>query len=168
MEESIYNWYPVHTRSRSEKKTVLELGKKGVKTFLPLKKTLKIWSDRKKIIEEPLIPSYIFVYITTNDFQKILMTPGVVKFIYFSGKVATMHKKQMEDLQLLLALEADLQLIDYPLNVGSTVIIKAGPFKGIKAEVVTINNKKNIVLSLKNLGYSIQINTSMAYIEPLN
>ena len=168
MQENTLNWYPVYVRYRSEKKVVLELERKGIKTFLPLKKVLKQWSDRKKIVEEPIIPSYIFVHITHQQIQEVLMTHGVVKFIYFSGSIATMHPKQMEDFQLLLALEADLELISHPLEEGTQVIIKAGPFKGIRAEVVTINSKKNIILSFKKLGYSIEIKTSMAYIEPLN
>lgn len=168
MELNNGNWYAVYTKYRYEKKAFLELTKRGIKAFLPLKKTLKRWSDRKKIVEEPLIPSYIFVHIRAEQAPEVLQVNGIVKFIYFSGKIATMPNKQMEDLQLLIANEAELELVNHEVKEGSKVIIKAGPFKGIMAEIITVNNKKNIVLSFKNLGYSIQIKTSMAYIEPLN
>lgn len=168
MENNNYNWYPVYTKSRSEKKVDLELRKKGIKTFLPLKKTERIWSDRKKIIDVALFPSYIFVFITPQEIPNVLNTNGVVRFIYFSGKIATMPLKQMNDLQLLLAIDSNLEIFNYDLTEGTPVKIIAGPFKDIFAEVVTINKTKNLVLQLKNLGYSVQIKTSIAYIEPIN
>ena len=35
---------------------------KGIESYLPLKKVLKQWSDRKKWVEEPLFRSYIFIH----------------------------------------------------------------------------------------------------------
>ncbi|WP_316782853.1 UpxY family transcription antiterminator [Pedobacter frigiditerrae] len=167
MIDNTYKWYPIYTRSRAEKKTAEALAKKNITTYLPLKKVLKQWSDRKKIIEEPLLKSYLFIYISSKEYNEVLMTYGVTRFIYFSGKIASIPNKQLEDLQLLLANDTDLELIDYNISLGEKVLIKAGPFKGIIAELVSLKNKKSIVLRLENIGYSILINTSMAFIEPM-
>jgi transcriptional antiterminator RfaH len=167
MIENTYKWYPVYTRSRAEKKAQLELTKRGITSYLPLKKVLKQWSDRKKVVEEPLLKSYVFVYISAKEYSEVLMTDGITRFIYFSGKIASIPDKQLEDLKLLLANAEDLEVITYEISPGEKVLIKAGPFKGIIAELVSLKSKKSIVLRLQNLGYSIQINTSMAYIEPM-
>lgn len=76
-----YRWYPVYTRSRAEKKANEELNRKGIQTYLPLKKAVKQWSDRKKIVEEPLIKSYLFAYISAREYAEVLMTNGVARFI---------------------------------------------------------------------------------------
>ncbi|WP_412467668.1 UpxY family transcription antiterminator [Pedobacter sp. KLB.chiD] len=162
-----YRWYPVYTHSRAEKKANEELNRKGIQTYLPLKKAVKQWSDRKKIVEEPLIKSYLFAYISAREYAEVLMTNGVARFIYFSNRVASIPDQQILNLKLLLATDADLEVIDYDIKPGESVIIKAGPFKGIKAELVSVHNKQRIILRLEDMGYSININTSIAFIEPI-
>jgi len=162
-----YKWYPVYTNSRAEKKAYDELIRKGITAYLPLKKTVKQWSDRKKVVEEPLIKSYLFVYISAKEHAEVLMTNGISRFLYFSGKVASMPDQQIENLKLLLATERDLQVFDYDIKSGQKVIIKAGPFKDMIAEMVSAQNKQRIILRLDNVGYAIEINTSMAFVEPI-
>jgi len=167
MIDNTYKWYPIYTRSRAEKKTQLELAKKNIVSYLPLKKVLKQWSDRKKIVEEPLLKSYLFVYISAKEYTEVLSTYGISRFIYFSGKIADIPNKQLEDLRLLLANSENLEVIDFDISPGEKVLIKAGPFKGIIAELVSLKSKKSLVLRLHKIGYSIHINTSMAFIEPI-
>lgn len=162
-----YRWYPVYTRSRAEKKTYDALIRKGIISYLPLRKTLKQWSDRKKIVEEPLIKSYIFVYISSKEYAEVLMTNGIVRFIYFSGKIAAMPDQQIDHLKLLLATEEELTVFDYDIKPGEKVLIKAGPFKDMVAEMVSAHSKQRIILRLDKIGYAIEINTSMAFVEPI-
>ncbi|WP_293311996.1 UpxY family transcription antiterminator [Pedobacter sp. UBA5917] len=161
-----YMWYPVYTRSRAEKKAYQELCRKGITSYLPLKKTVKQWSDRKKIVEEALIKSYLFVYISAKEYAEVLMTNGIGRFLYFSGEIAAIPEQQINDLKLLLATDTELELYDYDIQPGEKVLIKAGPFKGMIAEMASIHNKQRIILRLQNMGYAININTSMAFIEP--
>lgn len=167
MIDSSYRWYPVYTRSRAEKKAFDELNRKGITTYLPLHKTLKQWSDRKKFIEEPLLKSYLFVYISTKEYAEVLMTNGIARFLYFSGKIASMPEQQIEQLKLLLATEQELTIFDYDIKPGQKVLVKAGPFKDMIAEMVSVQNKERIILRLENIGYSIDINTSIAFVEPI-
>jgi len=162
-----YKWYPVYTRSRAEKKAYDELLKKDIKCYLPFKKTLKQWSDRKKIVEEPLIKSYLFVYISAREYAEVLMTNGIARFLYFSGNVASMPEQQIENLKLLLATDAELEVLEYDIKAGEQVIIKAGPFKGMLAEIVALHNKRRLILRLENMGVAIEINTSMAFVEQM-
>ncbi|WP_175632262.1 UpxY family transcription antiterminator [Pedobacter ghigonis] len=167
MIDQSYRWYPVYTRSRAEKKAYNELERKGIQAYLPLRKAIKQWSDRKKIVEEPLIKSYLFVYISGKEYAEVLMTNGIARFIYFSGDIATIPEQQITDLKLLLATDADLQVLEFDIKPGERVLIKAGPFKGIMAELVSVQNKQRIILRLQNMGYAIEINTSFAFIEPI-
>jgi len=167
MIDSLYRWYPVYTNSRAEKKAYQELQRKGIEAYLPLRKEVKQWSDRKKVVEEPLFKSYLFVRISNKEHAEVLMTQGISRFLYFSGKIAIMPDKQMEDLKLLMASGEDLELIEHDIQPGERVLVNAGPFKGMIAELVSIKNKRSLVLKLENLGYAIEVKTSMAYVEPL-
>ena len=76
-------WYALYTRPRAEKLVYQRLVEAGIETFLPLQKTYRMWSDRKKLVEKPLLSSYVFVKTNKKSFQKVYKTNGVVKFISF-------------------------------------------------------------------------------------
>ena len=58
------NWHVLYTKPRHEIKTLERLAQNGFEVYCPMKTTLKQWSDRKKKVSEPLLPSYIFIKIT--------------------------------------------------------------------------------------------------------
>src|SRR4030042_7161304 len=80
------SWFAAYTRSRAEKAVARELEKQHINYYLPLYKTIRQWSDRKKKVELPLIRSYIFVRITRKEYTKVVETFGVVNIVCFSGK----------------------------------------------------------------------------------
>ena len=158
-------WYPVYTHPRAEKKACQALINKGVETYLPLHRQLKQWSDRKKWVEEPFIKSYLFVHINEHQQTEVLMTKGVSRFIYFSGKIASMPDRQIDELKLVMASPFDLEITEEHLQPGEQVMIKAGPLKGLKGEVISYRSQKQLALRLENLGYSIIIHVAAALIN---
>ncbi|OOQ58063.1 UpxY family transcription antiterminator [Mucilaginibacter pedocola] len=160
-------WYPVYTNPRAEKKALEALTEKGIETYLPLQKKLKQWSDRKKWVEEPLIKSYLFVHIPLQARAEVLMTKGIARFIYFSGEVATMPDKQIEDLKLLMASALELEVTEENLLPGEKIKIKAGPLKGLTGEMIAYRSQKQLLLRLESLGCSIIVNAAAAYVNRL-
>ncbi len=165
LKKDTLKWYPVYTHSRSEKKAFLALSAKGIETYLPLHRQLKQWSDRKKWVEEPLLKSYLFVHLKENDFSEVLMTKGIARFIYFSGKITPMPDKQIEDLKLLLTSSVELEITEEDLQPGEKVVIKAGPLKGLAGEIISYRNQKQLAIRLENLGYSIIVYVSASLID---
>jgi len=161
----ICKWYPVYTHPRAEKKACQALVNKGLETYLPLHKQLKQWSDRKKWVEEPFIKSYLFVHITEQQQTEVLMTKGIARFIYFSGKVASMPDRQIDELKLLMASPYELEITEEDLKPGERIVIKAGPLKGITGEIISYHSQKKLALRLENMGYSIIVNASAALID---
>ncbi len=153
-------WYPVYTNPRAEKKAFKELQKKGLTCYLPLQKRLKQWSDRKKWVEEPLLNSYIFVFSTVAEHQLILQTPGISRFIYFSGKIASVPEKQLNDLKLLLSTEQELEVSQEQFEPGEQVVIKAGTLKDMRGELVDHRGNQKFIVRLAHLGYSILVEIS--------
>ena len=54
-------WYVLYTKPRHEIKALERLTQNGFEVYCPMKTTLKQWSDRKKKVSEPLLPSYLFI-----------------------------------------------------------------------------------------------------------
>jgi transcriptional antiterminator RfaH len=165
--EGTPKWYPVYTHSRAEKKAYAALLNKGIDAYLPLQRRIKQWSDRKKWVEEPLIKSYLFVRIAEQNQADVLMTKGVSRFIYFSGKITAMPDRQIDGLKLLMSSSLDLIVTEENLQPGEKIEIKAGPLKGIIGEIISYKSQKQLLLRLENLGCSIIVNVALSLIKRL-
>ena len=89
-------WYAIYTKPRWEKKVAERLDEKGIEHFLPLIKTLKIWSDRKKWIQEPLFRSYIFVHVNPSEYLPALQTPGALRYITIESRPVAIPPIQID------------------------------------------------------------------------
>ena len=65
------NWYVLHTKPRSEKKAEEQLLSLGINAYCPTRTELKVWSDRKKKIDMPVLPSMILVNIEEKDINNL-------------------------------------------------------------------------------------------------
>ena len=120
-------WYALYLRSRYEKKVYEDLGKKNVEAFLPLIEEVRIWTDRKKKIQEPLFRGYIFVKTDLRDKEMILITDGVVRFVGINHKPSSIPESQIEWLRRVIGESKEVQHEEF-LKVGERVKIIAGPF----------------------------------------
>jgi transcriptional antiterminator RfaH len=161
---AVNEWYPVYTNPRAEKRAYEALVGKGIKVYLPLQRQLKQWSDRKKWVEEPLIKSYLFVHITAQQRSEVLMTKGIARFLYFSGKPAIMPDRQIQELKLLMTSPYELEITEERLEPGEKIIIKAGVLKGMTGEIISYKSQKQLILRLENIGYSIIVNVAASLI----
>jgi transcriptional antiterminator RfaH len=160
-------WYPVYTNPRSEKKAFEALSGKGIEAYLPLQRQLKQWSDRKKWVEEPFIKSCMFVRIEERELTNVLMTRGIARFIYFSGRITSMPDRQIDELKLLLASPYQLEVTEEDLLPGEQILIKAGPLKGLMGEVISYRSQKTLALRLEHLGYAVIVHVSASLIDRL-
>jgi transcriptional antiterminator RfaH len=161
------SWYALYTRSRTEKKVFQELEKNGIEVFLPLRRTLKQWSDRKKWVEEPLLRSYVFVRISEKDYGKVVQTLGIVRFITFSGKAASIPDWQIDSLRLLISSGLDLTISNEHYQPGDPVEIVSGSLSGFKGEILEIKGRKQVFLRISHLGYMLEVNVSPGLIRPI-
>jgi transcription antitermination factor NusG len=162
-----YFWYAVYTNPRAEKKTALLLSQRGIEVYLPLQKKLQQWSDRKKWVELPLFSSYLFVRISEREYLDVLNTPGVVRYITFSGKAAKIYDHEIETIRLLLSTGEDLEVQSYQLQKGQTVKVIAGNFMGLQGRIAGTQNNKRFIVDFQQLGQSIMLNIPSTYLEPV-
>lgn len=161
-----YHWYALYTRSRHEKIVKEELQKKQLETFLPLRKITRQWSDRKKIIEEPLFKSYLFVRIPLSEKLKVLNTVGVVQFVCNRG-AEPVSVPEKELLTIKSFIESSIQIDPFPyLKEGEKVYIRSGPFRGAEGFIVRKARHCRLIISLDVLMQSISVEIDEACVEP--
>jgi transcription antitermination factor NusG len=149
------NWFAVYTNPRAEKKIHSELLRKGIEAYLPLQRTLKLWSDRKKWVEEPLFRSYIFVHIPESQYFDVLNTPGVVRFITFEGKAVPVPEQQIEAIRYYLSSDEQPVSADPSLSPGQVVEVLKGPLRGLRGELVEVSGKHRVKVEISAIGQSI-------------
>ncbi len=164
-------WYAVYTRSRYEKRSYSLLARNGAEVYLPLIKKWRIWSDRKKQIEMPLIPSYLFVKTSPGkpeEYFNILNTPGVVRFITFEGNPVPIPDDQIGALMRLNSEGIDMECLEKAPERGSPVRVVRGPVKGLEGEVISVGKNNKLVLRIDSLDKCITLNISLALVEKIS
>ncbi len=158
-------WHALYTKSRHEKIVTRELGKHGIETFLPLRKIKRHWSDRVKLIEEPLFSSYVFTRIPISKKLIVLNTYGAVSFVHFGPNCpAVIPDKDLFALKRFT--EQDLSLDPFPyLAEGQRVYIRSGVFKGVEGFIVRKNQQCRLVISVDVLQQSISVEVDASAIE---
>jgi len=145
-------WYPLYTKSRHEKKAYENLIKAGYEAFLPLRKSERKWSDRKKIIDVPLIPSYVFSRFSRSEMNEVLKIYGISRYIKFNGKPAYVRDNEIELLKKALETDNEINTMDSNLKKGSIVEIMSGPFKGFSGRVIRSSGNKKLVIELEAIN----------------
>ena len=158
-------WYAIYTKSRSEKKTASELAKKGFKVYLPLQKTLRQWSDRKKIVELPLITSYLFVKINLCSYFNILNTKGVVKFINFSSKPVPIPDWQIDNLKILINSDERIEISTEDFKIGDHVFVERGSLRGLRGILVEHRAKQKVLVCIDSIEKNILVNIHPACLK---
>lgn len=157
-EKPLYNWYAIRVKSRSEKRVYQDLIDAQIEAYLPLQKKLRIWSDRKKWVEMPLISGYVFVFIGKKEYEKVLKTFNVVGFVFFDGKAAIIRDEAIIQLKRMLGQhEMELEITAERLTPGQLVEIIAGPLMGITGELIEYQGKNKVALRIAPLGYTVLI-----------
>jgi len=167
--DSKYRWFAVYTRSRFEKRLAVLLTEKGVDCYLPLKTEKRQWSDRVKVIEEPLLKSYLFVKVSNREYFNVLNTPGAVCYISFQGEPASIPEKQIDDLKMFMRVYNEkVDAVRENLSKGQQIIVVSGPLKGITGELIEFRGKNRIALRFERLGYCILTDIALQDVEVFN
>ena len=159
------NWYAIYVRPRAEKKVAKVLADAGIDHYLPLQRSLRKWSDRKKWIDMPLIPGYCFVHIDLADRLEVLIFPNVLQFVRFNGQPALIQPAHIEFMKRMLSQsEVAFEISNGMPEPGQTVEIIAGPMIGMLAEMVSDKGKSRIIVRLEALNNIIQVEVPVSQV----
>jgi transcription antitermination factor NusG len=162
-------WYAIYTKPRWEKKVDGILLKNGINSWCPVQKVQKQWSDRKKIIEEPLFKSYVFVRINlkTEEKLQVLRADGVLNFVHYLGKPAVIKDKEVDTIKKYLSeKDTNIEIISIDgFNENAMVQVNQGVFMDNKGKVVR-GGKKKVYVELKGLGQVMIVEFPVEYLSP--
>lgn len=152
-------WLALYSRPRWEKKVNQLLTEKGLESYCPLNKVRRKWSDRVKIVEEPLFKSYVFVKVSDEDRTAVRMTPGVINFVYWESKPAIIKEKEINAIRRFLDEYENVEVQPMNLKIRQRVKITTGPLMDQEGEVLSLR-RKLVKVAIDSLGYML-----VAYID---
>ena len=158
-------WYALYTRPRAEKQVYNRLIENGVVTFLPLQKTYRMWSDRKKLVEKPLLSSYIFVKTKSKHFPEVYKTQGIVKFVTFEGHPASIPQKQIDNLRLLINSDEEIEVSSEKFAQGDNVEVVSGSLVGLTGELIKIGSKNRVVVRIDRLDQNLILKIPQTFLK---
>lgn len=147
-------WYAVYTRPRWEKKVNELFERKGIDSYCPLNKTRRKWSDRMKIVYQPLIPSYVFVHVNEAEKAKVRMVDGVVNFVYYLGKPAVIREQEINLIKRFLGDYENVETRSVDVAEGQRVRILSGVMTNKEGTVIRIEHNKALVY-IESLGIEL-------------
>lgn len=152
-------WHALYVSSRSEKKVGETLLSRGLSAYVPLVKTMRQWSDRKKMVELPLLNGYVFVNIGAAEHDAVLQAKGVVSFVRSEGRIATIRDVEIERLRQLVELgyQVEAAAMKKEYRHGDKVKISSGVLKGIEGYVVENLGDRQIEVLLESIGQCIRV-----------
>jgi transcription antitermination factor NusG len=155
-------WQVIYTKPRHEKKVRDQLAKNGLTVFLPMIKSLRSWADRKKYVDLPLFPSYLFVKL--NDKQEYCRSMSLDGMLYYlrSGKeFAEVSDTVINNIRILLNHGEHLEVSHQRFQPGTLLAVKEGPFAGFTCEVIRYMGRENILVRIELLQRCLLLNLSV-------
>ena len=144
-------WFAIYTKPRWEKKVNQQLLNKGIESYCPLNKVKRKWTDRTKVIEEPLFKSYVFVKVDDANRINVRLTNGVINFVYWNGKPAVVREKEIQTIKLFLNEHENVQLRPMELTVQQRVVITSGTLMDKTGTILDVR-KREVKVSIEKIG----------------
>jgi transcription antitermination factor NusG len=152
------SWFAVQTWPRYEKKVAVELNRKQIEVFLPVVKSPRQWSGRRRIVDFPLFPGYVFVRIfkALEERVAVLRTNGVVNLVGDRGTGSAIPETEINSVRTLLYRSIPFRSHPY-LSVGQRVRIRGGALDGIEGTLQEEKNDLSLIVSVDIIQRSLSI-----------
>jgi transcription elongation factor/antiterminator RfaH len=160
------NWYAIHTRSRFENVVLDALTRKQVEAFLPKITVRSKRVDRKKMIQVPLFPGYLFVKtsLEPDEHLEVVKTVGVVKLVGNIQGPVPISGESVESLKIMIQGSQEI-LTGSQFKQGDRVMVVSGPFTGVMGAFVRYRGKGRVVVNIEALGQYAAVEVSEEDIE---
>jgi transcription antitermination factor NusG len=161
-------WYAIQTRSRFEKSVAAQLGAQEVEHYLPAFGQLRQWKDRKKLVEQPAFPGYVFVRFIDRGAARlgILKIPGAVRILARGDSLEPVPEEEIEAVRRLLQLSGKCRTHPF-VKEGTRVRVRRGPLRDVEGILIRIKNHDRLVVSIELLSQAVATEVDARDVEPI-
>ena len=151
-------WRVFYTKPRAEKRVSARLAAAGLDVFLPLRITLRQWSDRQQRVEVPLFPGYLFARVDERMRLAVLEDEGVVKTVHFGGTLAVVPDREIDLIRRLAGSAEHVEAVAREaFPVGAEVYVSRGPLAGVHGRVVGHPRELYLLVEVPSVQQAVRI-----------
>lgn len=151
-------WYVGFTQPKWERKVAEKIQLMDEKVYLPMQQVFRQWSDRRKRLEVPLFPNYIFVHVCRSKIPFLLDIDGLVRFVAFGKQYAIVPERDIKAIGLILDQGiADIKKEFLPFRTLKPVKVVDGPFKGLSGYFLSASGKSRFLIYIPSIGQGISL-----------
>lgn len=168
MKISHNDWHVLRVKYHHEKKIHTLLKEYSIDSFLPLATTIRQWSDRRKKIEKPLFPNYLFVRISSRkDISRVLAIQGVFQFICWDGQYAKLKEEEIRIIRQLTSLDGieNISVSKCFPKIGDEMTIIHGPLRGLNCIITKSNGNNTIFVKIMGINQNITAKVPSIYLD---
>jgi transcription termination/antitermination protein NusG len=161
-------WYAIYVQVNHEKEVIKRLEQKTIPCFLPLMESWSKRLDRRKKIQVPFFPGYVFVNVILDSYTNlnILKTPGALTILRNSEGPLSIPRYQIENLQTMINSAQPLSTHSY-LKEGDWVRVVRGALTGCVGILNRLDAKKGrLVVSVDIIKKSVSVELDTEDVEP--
>jgi len=164
------HWYACYTRSRHEKHVEAALRDRGFESYLPVVPRVRQWKDRRKMVDFPLFPSYVFGRFTLKELHAVLTTRGVSTIVRANGYPTPIEEAEILNVRRFAAAisQTGVEPDQRPFLVeGQWVKVVEGPFEGVEGIVVEQRGRKRVLVGVEAIGQGLEIDIDAKLLRPI-
>ena len=162
-------WYACRTRSRAEKQASRLFQERNIESYLPLHEQTRQWADRKKQVEFPLFPGYIFARFHLGGIHHVLEVPGIVTVVRIGTHPTPVCEAELDAVRILADGIRETGVLPSPadcLSEGDDVVVIDGAFKGMKGVLHEERGKSRVVVRLSVLRQAVSVALDRQLLRP--
>lgn len=157
------SWHVLYVVVKNEKKVAGQLIERRISHYLPLRKEVHRWSDRRVAIMAPLFPGYLFVRCSSEQRFAIAGLPGAVRFVSTGVAPAVIPDSEFVRLKELLDSQS-VKAHDY-LQPGRRVRLTGGVFDGFEGTYVRDQGRLRAIVAIDWLQRSVIVDVEACEVQ---
>jgi transcription antitermination factor NusG len=111
-------WYVLYTRPKREKKVAASLAKEKIESFFPQQRKETTSFRKRKVCQEALFKSYVFVHIEASELEKLKTISGVLNLLYWKGKAAVISQEEIDIMKEFIVNYHDIKIEKTRVNLN--------------------------------------------------
>jgi transcription antitermination factor NusG len=161
-----FPWYALIVKSRLEIGVGRWLQKAGFPSYVPARSETRQWSDRRKVVDVPLFPGYVFCRFDISHRLPILTIPAVKGIVGTSVGPEAIPHSEIETIQRIVT--SRLNCYSWPyLERGELVRVRLGSLAGLEGIFLDQRNGSRVIVSIELLQRSVAVEIDRENVEPV-
>lgn len=159
------NWHVIYIRPGFEKKVAAKLIDKDIEFFLPTRIEIRQWHDRKKKIEVPVFPGYVFVRVDQMDIVQVYNVAGFIRFLMTGNEIDSLSDQEVDAMKRLF--KSDYQIANFENCEGMPVRVIDGPLIGLEGVLDGKQENGKFEVCIEILNKSVQVLVVPGHLETM-